>query len=118
VALLEVLVALAILGMAGSAFVGIAVQSARAAQLARDAETRITAASDFLDKVSLWQRADLDRHLGDRPEGSWRLRVNRVSPDIYDVVLSDSTGGRLLLETALYRPDSLALLPAGLDARR
>jgi type II secretory pathway pseudopilin PulG len=118
VALLEVLVALAILGMAGSAFVGIAVQSARAMQLARDEETRMSAASDFLDKISLWDRADLDRHLGDRPEGQWRLKMNRVSPDVYDVALSDSTGARVLLVTSLYRPDSSASLAQELDARR
>ena len=118
VALLEVLVALAILGTAGSAFIGIAMQSARATQGARDEERRMRAASDFLDKVSLWERVDLDRHLGDRPEGEWRLRLSRVSRDLYAVAVTDSTGGRMLLQTSLYRPDSSAIPNAAWDARR
>lgn len=118
VALLEVLVALAILGVMGSAFIEIAVQSAKVAQLARDEERRMSSASDFLEKVSLWERADLDRHLGDHPEGAWRLRLSRVSGDIYDVAVTDSTGGRMLLQTSIYRPDSSAFLRAGWDARR
>lgn len=67
-------------------------------------------ASAFLDAVVLWPREDLDRHLGERPEGPWVLRVDRPAPTLYAVTLlagpddSTATAGTLLLATSLFRP--------------
>lgn len=104
-ALLEVLVALTILGTAGVAAVGATAESARAAARLRETERDLRAASAFLEAVALWTREDLDRRLGEREQGAWRLRISRTSLTVYDIVLLDSTGRRVLLGTALYRPE-------------
>lgn len=101
--LLEAIVALAIIGIAGVIAVSLAASSLAAIDRAHKADARSQRASHFLDAVSLWTRADLDRHLGDRAEGSWRLRIERPSPTLYVVSLRDSTGERTLLTTSLYR---------------
>lgn len=101
--LLEVIVALAILGSAG---IGLALhtrQSLLATELAQRAEQRVTEASTFLTAVSLWPIEDLDRHLGNRPNGRWRLAVLRPSPELYEVSVNDSATDAPIVHTALYR---------------
>jgi type II secretory pathway pseudopilin PulG len=102
-ALLEALVALAFLGTVGSAAAWSATESLRAVQRthAREAEQR--AAARLLDAVALWPRADLDRHLGTRAEGSWRLYIERPTETVYTVTVRDTARGAVLLQTALYR---------------
>lgn len=102
--LLEVIVALTILVIAGTAAVVSASQSARAVEHARAAEAEIRDASAFFDAVALWPRADLDRRLGERPQGPWRMTVQRPSPTLYIVILSDTSTGAEVLRTSLYRP--------------
>ena len=96
--------ALVILSVAGTAAVTLVGQSADAVRRAREADAEVRAASTFLHAVSLWTRDDLDRRLGDRPQGGWRLRVQRPAPTLYEVVLADSAGGELL-RTSLFRPE-------------
>ena len=106
-ALLEVIVAVAILATAGTAAVAMASESARAVERARAADLRAREASAFLDAVALWPREDLDRRLGERPQGPWRLRIGRPDPELYTVALVDTASGADLLRTALFRPDSV-----------
>jgi type II secretory pathway pseudopilin PulG len=98
------LVAVMILTVAGLAATAAVRQGADSERQAERADADMRAASAFLDAVALWPRADLDRHLGDRPEGAWRLRIDRQIPTLYLVMLTDSSGGRTLLQTAVYRP--------------
>ena len=105
-ALLEALIALAVLGTVGSAAAWSASESMRAVSRthAREAEQR--AAGRLLTSVTLWPREDLDRHLGSSPQGHWRLRIDRPLRTIYVVSLRDTTSEALLAETALYREDT------------
>jgi type II secretory pathway pseudopilin PulG len=110
--LLEVIVALTILIIAGLSAMAVANQAAAAVSQAREADSETRRASGFLDAVALWPRDDLDRHLGDRQEGPWILRIERPSPTLYTVILSTPPdtvdGGRLpreLLRTVIYRPE-------------
>ena len=105
-ALLEVIVALTILSVAGLATLSASRQAADVVQRAQRADEETRAASAFLDAVSLWPRADLDRHLGVRGEGRWHLRVDRPSPTLYRVTLTDTTDARVLLTTSLYRAET------------
>lgn len=111
VTLLEVLVALTILGTAGAALSTAMRDALGAAERARAAEREMAAASAYLDVVALWPAADLDRHLGERAQGPWRITVQRPARQLYTVALADSGAGRLLLTTVLYRPDSLRARP-------
>jgi type II secretory pathway pseudopilin PulG len=103
-ALLEVIVALSILAVAGISAVTMAAESGRAVSRMREADRAMRRASAFLDAVALWSRADLDRRLGDHPQGPWRLEIQRPRPTLYLVALRDSAAGRELLQTALFRP--------------
>src|SRR5690242_11607853 len=73
--LLEVLVAIVILATAGMALAARAAQTTNAFAAARGTETELRRASAFFDAIALWPRDDLDRHLGDRAEGPWRLTI-------------------------------------------
>lgn len=110
-ALLEVMVALLILGVAGSAAVVMASQASRAVASAEEHEAALREASAFLDAVALWTRADLDRRLGERSQGPWRLRIDRPEPTLYLVSLRDTLTDAELLRTALFRQDSTRALP-------
>ena len=103
--LLEVIIALAILATAGAAITLLASESAHAVRLARAADAESARASAFLDAVALWPRADLDRHLGDRAQGRWRMRMDHPTPTLYVVTLTDSAARIELLRTALFRPE-------------
>ncbi|HYW08760.1 MAG TPA: hypothetical protein VE913_17495 [Longimicrobium sp.] len=109
--LLEVMVAVVILSVAGVAAVAMASESARAVERARDTDRRVREAGDFMEAVALWTRADLDRRLGDRPQAGWRLRVDRPDRELYTVVLTDTLTGAELLRTALFRADTARAFP-------
>lgn len=103
--LLEVLVALTILSVGGTAAVLSTAEAARAVAHARERDQELRAADAFMNAVALWPREDLDRRLGERPQGAWRLRVDRPDRRLYVVSLRDSAGAELL-HTSLFRPDS------------
>jgi hypothetical protein len=101
--LLEAVTALAILGVFGSAIAMEVWQSLATVQRLHDAEERVLAAGRFLEAVALWPRADLDRHLGNRRNGPWRLTI-LGSGGLYEVAIADSNGVPLLA-TTVHRPD-------------
>lgn len=104
-ALLEALVALALLGTVGSAAAWQATESLRAVQRTHEREAELRAAARFVTAVSLWPRDDLDRHLGNRIQGRWRVRIDRPVRTIYTVTMVDTASGTTLLKTALYRQE-------------
>ncbi|MGH7648291.1 MAG: hypothetical protein ACREND_09250 [Gemmatimonadaceae bacterium] len=102
--LLEVIVGLTILAVSATTMVALADASLRAVARAQAADDAVARADDFFQAVALWPRADLDRHLGDRAEGAWQMRVDRPSRTLYTVTLYDSAG-RALLHTSLFRAE-------------
>jgi type II secretory pathway pseudopilin PulG len=106
IGLLEVIAALTILAVAGITLLVMQTESVRAVERSRAAEHQTAAASAFLHAVALWTREDLDRHLGDRSQGPWSMYTERVLPELYRVILSDTTRGRVVLQTELFRPEA------------
>lgn len=111
VALLEALVALLIVATSATAGVALAAGATRAVDRVRTRDAEVRRANAFLEAVALWPRADLDRHLGDRAEGAWTLRVDRPEPTLYVVTLlpfdsaqASADGTPPVLATSLYRP--------------
>ncbi len=104
--LLEVIVALTILSVGVTAIVALAASSLNAVSRAEAADAETRKASALLEAVALWPRADLDRHLGDRAEGPWDLRIDRPAPTLYTVALRDTANHALLLATSLYRAEA------------
>ena len=111
IVLLEVLVALAILGIIATAATTLSAAAGDAVRRARAADQDIEGASALLDAVALWPREDFDRRLGARRQGPFWMYVLRVYPTLYEVELRDSTRTKLLLQTAVFRP----LPQAGID---
>jgi type II secretory pathway pseudopilin PulG len=103
--LLEVLIALAIMGTAGLAVVGLASQSWQVVRTSDEADRSLAEASAFFEAVVLWPREDLDQRLGDRVQHPWRLRIDRPVPALYVATLTDSSGSDTLLVTSLFRPE-------------
>ena len=104
--LLEAIVAVVILAVAGTAAVTIVGQGADSVRRAREADVEAREASALMHAVALWTRGDLDRRLGSREQGPWRLSIQRPAPQLYDLALMDSAGTRVILRTSLFRPDS------------
>jgi hypothetical protein len=103
--LLEAIIAVVILAIAGTAAVTLVSQSTDAVRRARIVDAEMRQANAFFQAVALWTRDDLDRRLGERPQGDWKLLIQRPTPTLYEVVLTDSAVTRELLRTTLYRPE-------------
>ena len=102
-ALLEAIVALAILATVGAAAAGMASDSLRAVEHVREAELEVRRAVQFMTAVALWPREDLDRHLGRSAQGPWDLVIDRRTPTFYRIALVNRTTRRLVLATAIVR---------------
>ena len=103
--LLEAIVALTVLATIGSAAAWLAADSMRSFNRTHDRETEVRGAARLLTAASLWSREDLDRHLGSRAQGPWRMRIDRPLPTRYDVSLTDTATGIVVLRTSLWRPE-------------
>jgi len=104
VILLEVMLALAIVAVAGAALLALSAGSLDAITRGIRSEVRMREASAFLSTVSLWPAEDLDRRLGARAQGKYTLVIQRPSPALYEVALLDGGSQVELLRTVLFRP--------------
>ena len=103
VALLEALVALVILGVVSTVLLAATASAYRVVVVARETESTLRAASRLLDAATLWSRAELDQRLGDRVQGPMVMRIDRITPTVYQLSLRDSANSQELLRTAVYR---------------
>ena len=88
VALLEVLVALVILATAAIALLELVDAGTRAVAEARVRERELVDEDRLLSAYTLLARSDLDRRLGIRDVGPYRVNVQRPEPTLYRVALS------------------------------
>lgn len=103
--LIEVIVALVLLGMVGLAGVELTRTAGDAIRLVGTSEDTMRHADNFLNAVSLWSRTELDQRLGERAQGPWRQEIQRATPTLYLVTLRDSAGSGIVLSTALFREE-------------
>jgi hypothetical protein len=99
------MVALAILAAVGSAAAWTAAESIHAVGRVHEREARLHLAAKLLTAVSLWPRADLDRHLGTTRQGPLRMQIDRLRSTLYAVSLADSSSGTVLVQTSLFRAE-------------
>lgn len=104
-ALLESLIALAILGTAGLSLVAVVRSGLESERRARQQEATIATASRVLTAMSLLTRADLDRRLGTRHIGEFDMEVQRPERTLYRLAIAaaDAPLSELLV-TVVYRP--------------
>ena len=104
-ALLEVLIALAILGGTGVAFIGALAEPLSAARREAAREGTLAAADRVLSAMTLLTRDDLDRRLGRRAAGEFTILVDRPTPVLYRIAVAERVAPeRELLVTVVHRP--------------
>jgi prepilin-type N-terminal cleavage/methylation domain-containing protein len=109
VALLEVLIAIAILGIAGGAIGALLREAIMAERHARIEERTMAEADRVLTALVLLDRAELDRRIGRHPVGEFSVEVERPRATLYRIAV-----GRVelpeapLVVTVAYRPRGTA----------
>jgi len=107
VALLEVLAAVVILGVAGLALLELVAAGTRAVSAARARERELADEERLLAAYTLLARADLDRRLGRRAVGPYVADVQRPERTLYRIALIRSeTADVEDLVTVVYRPEA------------
>ena len=105
VALLETLIALAILSIAGLSVVVLVDSLIRAQAEAVKREETITTAGRVLAAVTLLRREELDQRLGSRELGEFVLGIQRPERSLYRIAISEEAFPAVeLLATVVYRP--------------
>jgi prepilin-type N-terminal cleavage/methylation domain-containing protein len=107
VTLLEVLVALVVLGLVTAAWVGLSVQSTHTVAIYHSRELQMQRATRELDRLSLWPDERLRGRIGRTRQGAFLLTVTELAPSLYGVVVADVTSDAPLLRTAFYAPDTI-----------
>ena len=102
VVLLEALVALTVVALVFPSLM----TEVRALELVRRKvalhNQRLREADRLLQSVSLWSTAELDRHLGARPQGAWVLDVRRDVAGWYAIAVREgSPRGRIWFATVV-----------------
>lgn len=90
VALLEVLAAVVILGVAGLALVELVAGGTRAVGVSRDRERELLDAERLLTAWSLLKRDELDQRIGERVVGPYLVRVQRPERGLYRLAVGRS----------------------------
>lgn len=104
IALLEVLIALAILGSAGSALLALLHQAVATQRVLHQEELELEAADRVMTAMTLLTRGDLDRRIGSHEVGEFSVGVERPEPGLYRVAVATQLApDRELLVTVVHR---------------
>ncbi|MGH7612407.1 MAG: type IV pilus modification PilV family protein [Gemmatimonadales bacterium] len=106
VALLEVLAAVLIFGVAGLGFVELVAGGTRAVAAARARERELADEERLLAALTLLAREDLDRRIGIRVIGPYAIEVERPEQTLYRLsIRRQGTRGVEDLVTVVYRQE-------------
>jgi Tfp pilus assembly protein PilV len=106
-ALLDVVIALVVLGLGGVAMITLLGQTAHSVRTVRNTERDVRQASDELGRFVAYDRAQLVAMVGRSLSHGWSIQVAQPSPDLFDVSIAASETSAVLLHTSVYRPDTL-----------
>ncbi len=108
IALLEVLVALMILGTAGLSLVGVLREAGGAEAATRREERALQSADRLLIALSLLTRNELTQRIGAHPIGAYLVRIERPEAALFRIAVSGlDRPERELLVTVVYRQPEL-----------
>lgn len=105
-ALLEVVVALVVLGLSGIAMITLLGQTAHSVRTVRNTERDVRQASDELGRFVAYDRPQLVAMVGRSASHGWSIEVVQAAPDLFDVTIADNDTSAVLLRTTIYRPDT------------
>lgn len=104
VALLEVLIAIAILTVAGTAIVALLAEQVRVVEVLREREVEYRRSEEVLARLSMRGARELGLRLGRRNEGAITTHIQRPRPGLYRIAVADSTAPDAeLLVTVVFR---------------
>jgi hypothetical protein len=106
-ALLDVVIALVVLGFSGVAMITLLGQTAHSVRTVRNTERELRRASDELGRFVVYDRAELMAMVGRSLSHGWSIEVRQATPDLFDVSIAESDTSAALLRTTIYRPDTL-----------
>jgi type II secretory pathway component PulJ len=107
IALLEVLVAVAILASAALSVVALLAQMSDFERRAEATETRLGDEERLLTALTLLTRDDLDRRLGQRTAGPYVVEIQRPDRVLYRLAIGTSDApSHPDLATLVYRPEA------------
>jgi hypothetical protein len=106
-ALLDVVIALVVLGFSGVAMITLLGQTAHSVRTVRNTERELRRASDELGRFVVYDRAQLTGMVGRSLSHGWSIDVRQATPDLFDVAIAESDTSAALLRTTVYRPDTL-----------
>lgn len=106
-ALLDVVVALTLLGLSGVGLIALAGQTARTMRSIAFTERETRLAARELDRFVLYDRAQLIAMTGRRELRDWSVDVEQVDAYLFDVALARNDTSPPLLRTTFYRPDTV-----------
>jgi Tfp pilus assembly protein PilV len=104
--LIEVLVALVLLAVSGTALITLLGQTSHAMRSTVASERLARAASDQLGGLAIATRSDLFAAAGRRSINGWTVSVAVAGPNLFDVSIAESDSSAPLLRTTVYRPDT------------
>lgn len=104
VALLETIVALAILATAGLAWLGMASQTSASLERALEREARTRLAAALLGRYASLSALELEAAAGRRQDRGLEVRVSLLGAGLVEVRVVDPPTGVELLRTVLFRP--------------
>ena len=105
VALLEAMIALAILSVSGLSVVSLVNQLIRTQAEAIHREDTMNTASRVLAVTTLLKRQELDQRLGTREVGEFLVAIQRPEKALYRIAISEREApASELLVTVVYRP--------------
>ena len=104
--LLEVLLGIAILGIAGVGLIMLLTQTVETVRHGRDTERRVMSASHLFNRATLYNTPELDARIGRQRIGEWNLEIVMAQMQLYSLAVLDTTTGVVVLHTTVYRPAS------------
>jgi Tfp pilus assembly protein PilV len=105
-ALIEVLIALVLLAIAGTGLVTLLGQTGHSMRSTLEAERTTRRAAAELDRLSLLDGHELLALVGQRQSHGWAIDITASAPGLFDVRIAESDTSAALLQTTLYRPRS------------
>ena len=109
-ALLDVVIALVVLALGGTALIGVIGQTSHAIRSVRTTEREIRGAAGELDRLVIYDRSARLGMLGTRVRGPWTVTVVQATSDLFDVTVAGESRAPLL-RTTMYRPDTTVGTP-------
>jgi Tfp pilus assembly protein PilV len=106
-ALLDVVIALVVLGLSGIAMITLLGQTAHSVRTVRNTERDVRHASDELGRFVVYDRSQLLAMVGRSWARGWNIEVIETTPDLFDVSIAVTDTSAPLLRTSVYRPDTV-----------